>query len=117
MATQFIVMALPAAEKTSPEEFKALLERLECLLVNLPEQLPSSDSFSRDMAHSYPLHLTLIYLTKLAMKWSLWESNSRVFLVGTHRHQEMRFVVQPPGFNIINRVFCFNNVNNIILTC
>ena len=28
-----------------------------------------------------------------------------------------RFVVQQPGFNITNQVFCFNNVNNIILTC
>jgi hypothetical protein len=38
-------MVLPAAERTSPEEFKPVLARLEYLLANLPEQLPASDSF------------------------------------------------------------------------
>ena len=33
------------ATETSPEEFKTVLARLEYLLANLPEQLPSSDSF------------------------------------------------------------------------
>jgi hypothetical protein len=44
-AAQFSGMVLPAAERTSPEEFNAVLARLEYLLANLPEQLPSSDSF------------------------------------------------------------------------
>jgi hypothetical protein len=44
-AAQFAGITLPATEKTSPEEFKAVLAHLEYLLANLPEQLPSSDSF------------------------------------------------------------------------
>ena len=41
---KFTGMVLLATE-ISPEIFKAALARLEYLLANLPEQLPSSDSF------------------------------------------------------------------------
>lgn len=34
-----MVMALPAAERTSLEKFEAVLEHLKYLLINLPEQL------------------------------------------------------------------------------